>query len=96
MTAINFRRGLFRLWIVASVVWLVGGGVMFQEVVRRDVSTLMTDRSAEPPPPPGSELASVVSARNNLTFVASGILLPPIFAFALGWAGLWILRGFRS
>jgi len=142
MISINFRRGLFRIWIVASVVWLVGGGAVWQKEIRRDVSTLMTAEPAtdavpdvasswqdspivEEVPSPGKwelraqqiermnrgmsleELrASLVGpkdtrtpsrrAQDSLTFAASVILLPPIFAFALGWAGLWILRGFRS
>jgi len=31
MISINFRRGLFRLWIAASVVWLVGAGAAWQK-----------------------------------------------------------------
>jgi hypothetical protein len=96
MISINWRRGLFRLWIAASIVWLVGGGVLSQEIVRRDVSTLMTAEADLPPLPPGFELDRVKLARSNQTFIASAILLPPIFALALGWIGLWIARGFRS
>ncbi len=47
MLSINWRRGLFRLWIAASFVWLIIAGAFVQEGIRRDVSTLMTDRSAE-------------------------------------------------
>ena len=35
-------------------------------------------------------------AQVGLMASASVLLLPPILAFALGWAGLWIVRGFRS
>ncbi len=35
-------------------------------------------------------------AQGDLMVSASVLLLPPILAFALGWAGLWIMRGFRS
>ena len=159
MLSINLGRGLFRLWIVASFVWLVIVGAFVQEDIRRDVSRLTTDRSAEitrhalaerlPRPridwaarlrlreleeedrkarartkqliegrlqatlPPGFVLetdelrASLLAgtedtrtpsqlAQGNLMFAASFLLLPPILAFALGWAGLWIVRGFRS
>ena len=41
MLSINLRRGLFRLWMVASLVWLVSAGALFQEEIRRDVSTLL-------------------------------------------------------
>ena len=40
MLSINWRRGLFRLWIAASFVWLVGGGVMFQEEIRSEFSVM--------------------------------------------------------
>jgi len=46
MISKNWRRGLFRLWIAASFVWLVGAGAFVQEGIRWDVSTLMTDRPA--------------------------------------------------
>ncbi len=46
MISTNWRRGLFRLWMVASFVWLVIAGAFVQEGIRRDVSTLMTDRPA--------------------------------------------------
>ena len=143
MIAINFRRGLFRLWIAASVVWLVGAGVYLQGDIRFHVSALMTAEPAtdavpdvasswqdspivEEAPSPGKwelraqqiermnrgmsleELrASLLAvpkdtrtpsqrAKDSLTFATSAILLPPIMLFALGWTGLWIVRGFRS
>ncbi len=161
MLSINWRRGLFRLWIAASIVWLVGAGAILQEGVRRNVSALLSDV-----PQPGSEREELtLSEREELTLSereeltlrrklkqgglspkqesdirrrldpgwidfaaelrkspaelaeekrqedrarqvraapgqlmisASLLLLPPILLFALGWAGLWIMRGFRS
>ena len=127
MPSMNLHRGLFRVWIIASFVWLVSAGALLQKDIRRDVSTLMADRPAEITqnktlptpltPPPGfvlenpSEIdklrASLLAgtedtrtpsqrAQNNLMLSAGVLLLPPILAFALGWAGLWIMRGFRS
>ncbi len=40
--SIDWRRGLFGLWIAASFVWLVSAGALLQEEIRRDVSTLMS------------------------------------------------------
>ena len=34
-------------------------------------------------------------APERLMLVASFLLLPPILALALGWAGIWIMRGFH-
>ena len=116
MLSINWRRGLFRLWIAASFVWLVSAGALLQEDIRRDVSTLRLPVSSfpegatliEPPAAkrvvrelqPDEEIFVTVlmsqRAQGNLMFAASVLLLPPILAFALGWAGLWIMRGFRS
>ncbi len=148
----NWRRGLFRLWLAASFLWLVGVGALLQEETRRDVSILwafrdvteeileaatspekdllaesppppidLAERSLNPPPPidwveelrkleepdisPCEELnirrliaryTPHKAAKNGLVVAAFVLLLPPILAFALGWAGLWILRGFRS
>jgi len=96
------------MWIAASFVWLVGAGAFLQEDIRRDVSALMTDIAAETtqklkslaPLPPGvvldSEIEARAAAQSDLIIAASAILLPPILAFALGWVGLWVVRGFRS
>ena len=40
MLSINWRRGLIRLWLAASIVWLVGGGVVMQEDMWSDISTI--------------------------------------------------------
>jgi hypothetical protein len=39
MHSIDWRRGLFGLWIAASFVWLVSTGALLQEEIRRDVTT---------------------------------------------------------
>ena len=117
------------MWIAASFVWLIIAGAFVQEGIRRDVSTLMTDRPAakewidsrplreqilracrdEPRDKRGcrkkersaeerkkARAQQAQRAQVGLMASASVLLLPPILAFALGWAGLWIVRGFRS
>ncbi len=182
MISINWRRGLFRMWIAASFVWLVGGGVMFQEEIRSEFSVMrievagLTDHATptyddamralraadeaatsatdprerqqyekdaralarlarslkkteaqaaqpteqtEPQQQPTLEnvedarrLAVIVdrfreaspgtvgrareNAQERLIVLTTVLLLPPILLFALGWAGLWIVRSFRS
>jgi len=138
MISVNWRRGLFRIWIAASVVWLVGAGAVMQSGIRRDVSTLSRHAGEEPLSAAVnkrvyelmeatkqakaaldleaveayerdlSELAESLvvnaeerikrkqrAAQYSLMLSASLLFLPPILLFALGWAGLWILRGFR-
>ncbi len=92
MLSINWRRGLFRLWIAASFVWLVGAGALLQGEMRRDVETLMT-AALQPPP---AFLGAPWEKYELIVFASGVLLLPPLFAFALGWAGLWIVKGFRS
>ncbi len=115
MHSIDWRRGLFGLWIAASIVWLVGAASVMQKDIRRDVSTLM---SAELRPDTDSahwtqlnapglgygewiylfepDYAARDAAQGNLIHAASVLLLPSIFLFALGWAGLWTWRAIRS
>ncbi len=92
MLSINWRRGLFRLWIAASFVWLVIAGAFLQEDIRREVSVLMTTE-LQPPP---AFLGAPWEKYELIVFASGVLLLPPLFAFALGWAGLWIVKGFRS
>ena len=135
MISTNWRRGLFRLWIAASFVWLVGAGAFLQEDIRREFSVLMTAKvyneedarrlaayvmcqrqarsksgqEASSASPGSWKAAPLVCefpraslgplrqrAQGDLIIFASVLLLPPILLFALGWAGLWIMRGFRS
>ena len=112
MHSIDWRRGLFGLWLTASIVWLVGAGFVMQKDIRRDVSTRM---SAELRPDTDSahwtqlnapglgygewiyqfepDYAARDAAQGNLIHAASVLLLPPIFLFALGWAGFWTWKG---
>ncbi len=129
MLSIDWRRGLFRLWAVASFVWLVIAGAFVQEGIRWDVSTLMTDRPAaeewidsrplreqilracrdEPRDKRGcrkkersaeerkkARAQQAQRAQVSLMFSAIVLLIPPVLLFALGWAGLWIMKGFCS
>ena len=104
MISKNWRRGLFRIWIAASVVWLVGAGAVMQKEIRQDVSAVIA--SAQYSYKKGSDpsVFEVIdrdyAARERLKSVASIVLLPPILVLVLGWTGiwtwLWIVRGFRS
>ncbi len=120
MLSINWRRGLMRLWIAASIVWLVAAGAVLQKDIRQDVSTLQRDASwlmeaeiaqsktlpmspsdeeapkLRPLRPSDFPLKSTSLAQDRLMLSAIVVFLPPILAFALGRAGLWIMSGFRS
>jgi hypothetical protein len=87
----NYRQGLFRLWIVASVVWV--GGVLVAEW-RQERFLDKLDRSSTRG---GYEV--YVYTKEGHTLPGPPILLafgPPAAAFALGLAGLWAAKGFKD
>jgi hypothetical protein len=100
--ALRVARGLFRLWLVLSVLWIGGVGyVTWQTMpsadgwaVNREVERLDTEMKRQ-----NIEIARwemYKRAHNSLLWHASVIALaPPAFALALGWALVWALRGFR-
>ena len=134
MISINWRRGLFRLWIAASLVWLLGAGAVMQKEIRSEVFWLTGDAGEEVVPQhwtfdevmtalraadeagnveDARRLAVIAarlrveplltqvgwareSAQERLIVLMIVLWLPPILLFALGWTGLWIVRGFRS
>jgi len=115
MHSLDWHRGLFGLWIAASIVWLVGAGSVMQKDIRRDVSSLMSaELQLDTDPAQWTQLnapglgygewiyhfepdyAARDAAQGNLIHAASVLLLPSLFLFALGWAGIWTWRGIRS
>src|SRR5262245_15704474 len=96
--ALRLARGLFRLWLVLTVLWIAGVGVVRWQTfppedpvraslpylceLNKDCSWL--DRVKHQL---DRERAAIQSA-----FLLA--LLPPAFVLALGWALGWALRGF--
>jgi hypothetical protein len=96
--AFRVARGLFRLWLVLSVLWIGGVGVMTWRTFPID-----TWRAA-PPPPAGYVLdprpTSYIAAldKERCAAIQSAILMalaPPALVLALGSALIWAFRGFR-
>jgi hypothetical protein len=105
--ALRVARGLFRLWLVLSVLWI--GGVGY--VTWRDFPQEWVASEGEPPDwaksvKPGPEVTDpellkllntpIAELRRSVIWHASLLaFLPPAFMLALGSALVWALRGFR-
>lgn len=90
------RRGMLRLWVVASVVWMAGA------------SWHLYQRSEEAA---DSSLTISLNDETQLHIDAGGmrkqdknevkmqqaalVVLPPLLLLVVGFGGLWLVRGFR-
>lgn len=102
----SWARGLFRLWIVLSVVWIGGAGIasamMWNEAqfARSQWEKHQKECGTEQNPKPGPwcDFRPVVSRPDpNANWFYVGLpVVPPILLFALGWTTLWVVRGFRT
>ena len=91
--AVRVGRGLFRLWLVLSVLWVAGigaAGLIFDEPVSAYVrlesmfDTCIKAKKAD-------ECAEWL--RRGAPWLA---LIPPIVVLVIGWALTWAFRGFRQ
>lgn len=105
--ALRVARGLFRLWLVLSVLWIGGVGVVtwrdFPEDWRAAIPIAERPPPTPPPTPPGEFNpdewldAKLTEERHSAIWHASLLaFLPPAFVLALGSALLWAIRGFRQ
>jgi hypothetical protein len=105
---LRVARGLFRLWLVLSVLWIGGVGVVTWHTFPFDPVRATLPSYCDLPANERSEnfdcswLARVtrdlILDKENVAAFRSAILpalVPPIFVLALGSALMWALRGFR-
>jgi hypothetical protein len=89
--ALRTARGLFRLWLVFSVLWIGGVGVVTWWTFPSDelpVSwSIILDRGA-----PSWAVGTREEAVRSATLLA---LIPPALLLAFGSALVWAFRGFR-
>lgn len=94
--ALRVARGLFRLWLVLSVLWIAGVGVVTWQTFPEpevhstcdvfDCSWLQQVKE------------TIYMDKEQRAAIQSGMLLallPPAFVLALGSALMWAFRGFR-
>jgi hypothetical protein len=91
--ALRVARGLFRLWLVLSVLWIGGVGYVtwrdFPKPGWGENDLIAVD-------PAGTDFRTLAEARRLVIWDASFLaFLPPAFVLALGSALVWASRGFR-
>jgi hypothetical protein len=99
--ALRVARGLFRLWLILSVLWIGGVGYVTwqtfpEEYVpseRRELSD--APKSADEFDPDKYLAFKAAEDRRSAIWCASLVaLVPPAFLLALGSALVWAFRGF--
>jgi hypothetical protein len=96
----NWTRGLFRLWLVLSVLWIGGVAAMTWQAL--PAGTFIDAN----PPPPGYEIEKpradlpvapwIEAGRAEVRAAALVAFIPPGFFLLLGAALIWAGRGFRA
>jgi hypothetical protein len=102
--ALRVARGLFRLWLILSVLWIAGVGIVtwwtFPESELPSICDLPANQR-----PKEFNCSWVQWVKEDLVYMdktqraaaESGMLLalvPPAFVLALGSASIWAFRGF--
>ena len=102
--ALRVARGLFRLWLVLSVLWISGVGVVTWREFPEEPWGLNDPMVEEAPSKPRSDefnpneyLAFKFAEERRSAIWHASLLafLPPAFVLALGSALVWAFRGFR-
>jgi hypothetical protein len=95
----NWRRGLIRLWLVASVLWIAANMAALNTIDRicdplHAYSEEFKINEAKAAGYSDDETANYLRMRAIRRFAEIGIS-PPIGAIMLGAVGLWVTHGFR-
>ena len=108
--ALRVARGLFRLWLVLSVLWIGGVGyvtwqtlpsandqavVMESQTIAREWREANPGETLELAPWEAFKLAHEAVLYRHLWHASVFGLVPPIFVLALASALVWVFRGFR-
>ncbi len=89
----NWERGLFRLWLLVSVLW-VAAVIGLASFIEIDLACLFSIKPACPFRP-GSLAGMMTTASGYNYFGWVFTLGPPAGVYLLGRTLLWIGRGFR-
>jgi hypothetical protein len=107
----NWSLGLFRLWLVLTVMWVTGvGASTFLNRPQRGPWLDYQAVAKRPPPPPGQkpglfddiprtteiEATFAENMRAHIWWHGAMAAAVPLFSFVIGWVTLWIGRGFRT
>ena len=96
--ALRVARGLLRLWLVLSVLWIAGVGIhawwaipLYENPI--SWGAIPVEPLSDAPPLPDAPW--IIEQRAAIRFAILLALVPPAFVLALGWALAWALKGFR-
>jgi hypothetical protein len=98
--ALRVARGLFRVWLVLSVLWIAGVGVMEWRTFVYEYRDVDVCEELEAPAP-GSCLPRSYAdwvnpnSRARFRFALALAFVPPAFVLVLGSALVWAFRGFK-
>jgi hypothetical protein len=85
--ALRVARGLFRLWLILSVLWIGGVSVVTWLTVPEVATWLTFDNSIGM----FDDLIAKAAIQRGVKIA----LIPPVLVLALGSALVWAFRGFR-
>src|ERR1700720_3811923 len=103
--ALRIKRGLFRLWIALSVLWICGVAVTTDwgrltnsgECAKCQSQEQCFDAlKAAGKNPFGAYDPQDIAGWDEVEVRAGFALIPPVFLLALGAASVWVVRGFRQ
>jgi hypothetical protein len=105
----NWKRGLFRLWLLAAICWAVPVGILVWDQLgaHRPLTEMVDEqeafkvKEARAVGYSDTEIASYLNLYippdwHGRVSAVIAIVGPPVAMFLLGYALLWIGRGFRS
>jgi hypothetical protein len=94
----SMRRGLFRLWVVLTVLWIAGGAWLLWDDLTAKLrpEDLAANASVNPPLPGGFILETILDdVHKRRIHAVELVLVPPLGLLVLGCLGFWVGRGFR-
>jgi len=96
--SLSARRGFCRLWLVLAVIWIAGGAWLLWDDLTGKLrpEDLAEQASFNPPVPEGYILDTILGVHERRIYAVGSVLVPPLGLLALGCAGFWVVRGFRS
>jgi hypothetical protein len=97
--SMRLRRGLFRLWLVLSIIWIAGGAWLLWDDLtgKLQLEELAAQATLSPPLPEGFILDTILeNVYERRRYALELVLVPPLGLLALGCAGFWVARGFQS
>ena len=91
----DWRRGLFRLWLVLSLCWIAGVGVYaWNREPGLSFLQFGYEIASSPEKQNEREIVGGLNAELAKRYVAY-VLLPPLITLALGLVGAWVVTAFE-